>query len=54
MRREGVAVPCTLSEQSLLMKPVKKANTPTEALFKVLHILTKHKKPFKKGDDCGG
>ena len=40
----------TLKRQlSLFTKPVKKANAATEASFKMVHILTKHKKPFTNG-----
>ena len=33
----------------LFIGPTKKANTATEASFKVAHILTKHKKPYTDG-----
>ena len=35
--------------QCLFIGPSKKANTATEASFKVAHILTKHKKPYTDG-----
>ena len=36
-------------QQSLFIKPIKKANAATEALFKVAHILTKHSKTLTDG-----
>jgi len=36
-------------QQSLFTKPAKKANSATEASFKVAQILTKRKKPFTDG-----
>lgn len=40
----------TLQRQhSLFIKPTKKANAATEALFKVAHIFTKHNKTFTDG-----
>jgi len=44
-------------QQSLFTKPAKKANSATEASFKVVHISMKRKKPFTDGEgghDRGG